>query len=791
MRVARAFSLGGCCAGSLANTSSAVRCEARCLHRRHSPDRSYSQEIQDRQNSFRWSAHHVFRPHQHFTYDPTSWSRPLEEKVKKARPLSLVERMKMAADHAAESIGNGIALDEITQDCATAAQGPAGCASEEAVPDYFFATTDSQGPPPSAVVSGNSSTPSSRASGVSLQELAEEVQRLQRLLHSPRFSGNASLQRRARQEADYQVTLLHLYERLRDARLDETVTPDACAFGWFLLMRGLEPLLLTVTRARQEGKASDESSGGSEDAAAIRDVFTALHRAVLVPMKEGGLFFDMATSGKLSLEALVELLSIATTPFVRRCVEGFAEGDNLSSEALLRYVECISALARQREHGVAGDVEAVEETAAQEWLDPMHLAAWATSLRRLWTREAPLLSAVVVVELHIHHAAEYITQLLQTVTGVTPGGHVAASLCRQHRRSQQATASPKRSGALKPICLDGTSAPHGVQAPPTESDDTENILVAATAALRLTQRAASSGMVREEGAQRIVSVCLRMLTHTPNYDLCADEVVAWACEVLDAGHLMHIDGSQGTVCGGSGSTDVSRSEALRFLLLLSRLSYGSVVNRVALGHMVLCLCRWPEPAHTSDRERSEWRRLRGVVMGGALRVLQVSDLAAAAEHLSSPGTLTWLEALAFGEYGGVIPIALWRDAAVSLFPRLRYYSEGAATAFSTLQPRGGASISRCRPEEAHALCILCSRYLAQGKTSVSVPTNLHSIFTARCVAECLAVMLGSPTLPEELLCSADRWDGLCTSLPESVQMVAIHMQEVVRREVSSPKVISF
>ncbi|CAG9572046.1 conserved hypothetical protein [Leishmania major strain Friedlin] len=786
MRVARTHPPRVCGIGTLPSTSAALRCGARCIHRHHSPDRSYSQEIQDRQNAFRWSAHHVFRPHQHFTYDPTSWSRPLEEKVKKSRTLSLVERVKTTAEHVAERAGYIATLDDVTDCRISKAQKLAEPASEIDVPDYFFAARDASTRLQPATVSVNSSTSSSGWTAVSLQELIEEVQRLQSLLHSPRYTGNASLQRRARQDADFHTTLWQLYERLRDARVGETVTLDACVFGWFLLTRNLEPLIEAVARAHPQ-EANKDSSESSDEAAAIRDVFAALRTVVLQPMAEGRCLFKAATSGELSLEALIEILSIATLPFVRRC----AEDDVLESQTLVRYAECISAAARQRALDVAADPDAAEHAAAQEWLDPPHLAAWATSLKRLQAHEVPILGTVSGLEVQVEHAADYVTQLLETITGVTPGGHVIASLSRPQPRTQKAASQMRQDAAPKPVCLDATAAPHGVQNPPTESGDAVNILVAATAVLHLSHRTPGTSVAREEGARRIVRACLRMLTHTPNYDLCPDDVVAWASEVLDAEHLMHMDDLYCAAHGGGGTAGGSGTAALRFLLLLSRLSYGSVVHRGALGRMVLCLCRWPEPAHTSSKESSEWRRLRGVVMRGALCVLQVPDLEAGAAQQASEETTTWLEALAFGEYGGVVPMTLWRDAALSLFPHLCYHAEGSTSASSPSPPRVGSSASRCRPEEAQALCVLCSRYVAREKTGVSAPANLRSIFTARCIAECLAVLLGNPALPDALLRSADAWDGLCASLPESVKVVATCMQEVVRLDAPPPKVLSF
>lgn len=54
----------------------------RLKHTVKCPDRTRDERIQDRQNAFAWHQKHIYRPYQHFTYDPCSWSRDLEEKSK-------------------------------------------------------------------------------------------------------------------------------------------------------------------------------------------------------------------------------------------------------------------------------------------------------------------------------------------------------------------------------------------------------------------------------------------------------------------------------------------------------------------------------------------------------------------------------------------------------------------------------------------------------------------------------------------------------------------------------------
>lgn len=78
----------------------------RCLHSSKSPDRTRDEIIQDRQNSFSWYQKHIYRPHQHFTYDPCSWSREAEERCK--TPLPFSSRLQTVRDR------------RIDEDCAEA-----------------------------------------------------------------------------------------------------------------------------------------------------------------------------------------------------------------------------------------------------------------------------------------------------------------------------------------------------------------------------------------------------------------------------------------------------------------------------------------------------------------------------------------------------------------------------------------------------------------------------------------------------------------------------------------------
>ena len=818
--------------GGVAQTTALWSLWASCrrIHRHHSPDRTFSQEIQDRQNAFQWSARHVFRPHQHFSYDPSSWSRSLEEKTKQQHKLSLVERVQLAQEHEAERTANVAAIERVSSDGSQPrqpvedAQTAAGGGEDDDLPSYFFALGDAT----AAAVDGTAAT-SARAppekkhvlpsswDTVSLQELVEEVQRLQRLLYSRRYAGNASLARRARQEGELRVLLLHLFERLDAAVLEETLTVDACTFGWFTLLQHVEPLVEAVARATQPPLETQE---------AVQRVFVALQRGLLRPMEKSAshAVYRTAAAGELSLEALVELLSVAASPFVRNCGHVF-QTPTVSTGALEEYAAWVAAAAHQRacatsssssssaapESSEVVPTEAEGDSALCEWVDPTHLNAWAAAVKHLRSRGCAVAQWVPGLVLQVSHAALYVTRTLESVTGVSLCGRVKTSLVQRRARfaarsaqpggsadaSEQEDANGDGEGATrknmrpKAVVLDATAAPRGVQAAPTECDDVSHVLSATTQLLQLSAQLDREALVdvaaaAEEHVRRLVTECLQMTSQAPNYDVEGDVVVPWACALLQSGALLIGDAVDVAAAAGGrsgrpsatqqqlrhGTEDVVHT-SLRFLLLLSRLSFMDVVDRPALGRLVLLLAQWPEPACMSPQERAEWRRLRGLVMRAALDRLTVDDLAAAAAEVG--GVSTWVETLAYGEYDGTVPLPLWRAACDAYLP-----------------PSPSAAASACSAEVAMALLLLGARYAARESAGrAPAPANFYSQYTAQRVAVCVGVLRGSSTLAEALVRAADAWDAVSAEVPATLHPLLSAMQAVVRRETTQTRVLNF
>lgn len=766
-----------------AATASSLFVARRHIHRHHSPDRNYSQQIQDRQNTFQWSSRHVFRPHQHFSYDPSSWSRKLEEKVKQQLKLSLVERVRLAAEHEAERTANKAAIQHAPAGALQSSPSTAVPDSgEEDLPSYFFSADDVSLPPARGAPSEDIGAPVNAWDEVPLQELIEEVQRLQHLLHRRRYAGNASLARRRHQTEEFRTVLCHLLDRLSEAVLGTSVTVDACAYGWFALLQSVEPLAEALA-ARMAENVGHEAA----PQAAVHNIFAALHAGLLLPMETGGVAHTAAAAGSLSLEALIEVFSIATCPFVRNCTEVFSKVA-LSPAAVADYANWVGAAAQERARDEAG--EAGEGGGAlREWVDPQHLQAWAVATRLLHRRSgdssSPAAASTVAhllppLILHVGHAALYVTRTLENVTGATLRGRVRESLQRG-LKEKNATAEDEREGedgvlSPKAVVLDVTASPRGVQVAPTACDDVCGVLSAATAVLLVAAQTNSQREGAEEArVLRLVTTCLRMMAHAPNYDVEGTAVVPWACALLQTGVLLPLPARIGQRDGRrmpEGTEDGVRL-SLRLVLLLSRLSFTDVVERASLGRLVLLLTQWPEPEGCTATERAEWRRLRGVVMRHVLERVSCEDLAEAAAGLE--GAPSWVEAIALGEYDGAVPTQLWRAACEHWLPTVPV-----------------SHTPLCTPSIAEALLLLCERLRVRDDAGRSVgSTNLRSLQTAGLVARCVAVMRGEPQLAEALLRSADAWEAAGEGLSEHLQGLLVAMQAVVRRECAQTKVMNF
>ncbi|KPI89339.1 hypothetical protein ABL78_1568 [Leptomonas seymouri] len=773
----------------------------RFINRHHSPDRTFSQEIQDRQNAFQWSSRHIFRPHQHFSYDPSNWSRRLEEKTKRQHRLSLVERVKLTQEHEAERSANTAAMQQAPEGASQQATDSFITKGEADVPAYFFSLEDTT-TPSTCRPSEDVARPHSAWKTVPLQELVEELQRLQHLLFSCRYAGNVSLARRARHDEDFRIILLQLFERLRGAVLEETVTIDACAFGWMALLRHVEPLVETIAGAARPAVDAQD---------AVQRVFDALQQGLLRSMEKGAAVHRGAAAGELPLEALIELLSIAASPFVLRCGDVF-QGEVVSLATLAEYADWVSAAAHQRARDVDAD-EADGAAALREWVAPVHLEAWTTAIKHLHRRGLPVKHLLLGLNSQVRHAVLCVTRTLKGVTDVTVREQVKESLrgsvqssapsASQHG-GEDAESMPARVRQPKAVVLDATSPPRGVQAAPTECDDVSLVLSAAMAVLQLVSQCDSdTAAIDEESTRRLVTECLQMTAQAPNYDLGGGVVVQWACTLLQTGALMRAsveatakadskDLRQGHHIFQWGAEDGMRL-SLRFLLLLSRLSFHDVVDRPALGRLVLLLSQWPEPACAAAAEGAEWRRLRGLVMKAALDRLTCEDLAAAAAKVD--GVSTWVETLAFGEYGGVVPLELWRAACQQWLP-LHRGPVASSLPRSLCPPPAPSSFSGppvCPPGVAHALLLLCARYIIREEAGRTAATaNIHSLHTATRVAESIEILLqdrlGTATT---LLQSADSWDAVRGVLPATLHSLVSAMQAVVRRETAQAKVMSF
>lgn len=757
----------------------------RCIRQQKSPDRSFSEEIQDRQNRFEWARHHVFRPHQHFSYDPTSWSRPLAEAVKKERTLSLVERVKMEEERCA---GRAIERpDEVEANFGRSTAAPSSTRAadddDNAEPSYFFTIGDGQ--PTSSAARAPAAAPWAL---VALQEMMDEVHRLGTLLHSQRYTGGTSLRQRERTARELGVLLVQVYERLCTASLGETMSVEAVIYSWYMLLQYSDNFLMAVAdRCRCRSETAAKENAGSAEAEAIHEIFTSMRASLFRPMEAGGLIHAAVAEDQLSTEALIEVISLVYHHFPTKYTK-------MTGTPLMRSETVVEVYIPAALRSLAARM-AAEETAEapaspavpREWVDPAHVALLVSAMERCSSRlngaaPVPLLCTLV------GHTAGYLLHLLHSVTSPSTKGQMQEMLRRRGScvvdngaATPSETVGVATPSQVQPVRLDSTAAPRGIQAAPTEPNDTADIISAATALLRLSRNAARE---EEEAVSRCIGTCLTMLSHAPNYDLPVANVVEFACELLDTGRVAEWGHSPAATPPPLSPLTAENTAAetrhpsslwsLRFLLILSRLDMAMAARPAPVANLVLRLVRLPQPEFAVRKFGSEWRRLVGVVMQKSLQCLRASDLCSAEDD-----TTPWEEAMAFGEFGGLLPIQLWRSACEARLPALAEYRDTGAA---------GAKAPPCSKETAAALLRLAGRYVGR-RMANGVPSRTPEItmVTTRYLAYCLAVLMEDEMMVPLLLHDADAWDAALLRVPETEQQLLQVAQQLIREKADNEK----
>ncbi|RNF14705.1 uncharacterized protein Tco025E_05786 [Trypanosoma conorhini] len=585
-------------------TPTALTVSVRLVRRKLSPDRTRDEEIQDRQNAFVWHEKHIFRPHQHFTYDPSSWSRPLEEKMKAKRKLSLVERLRALEEREAEAAH---AIEE--------AKGPEElqeCAEDV---DYFYSIQEPKG------------------NAISLQAQVERLNALHVLLTAPRHL-DTSLVKVERLRHEYRELLRLVFERVRVAVVGETMTFDALLYSWFLLLQGAQPLLEALT----EG----EGHAGSRLHDVIVTVRDALDTLLLHAMKR----IDAEGKLDLVLEGWVELLDVVTHPFTRQgeklrgSQRASCHAFNVGGEGLEKKVadRAMTALA---ERMITDD--------GSELLDAQHLHALLRSMVRC---------SCVMEDASLQRAALLTRKVLEGILA-TLKGVVAPSLPHSmqlsllgssaRRVAFNAGESTRGRDAPRQAVLDPCDPPGGIKSPVTAADEVSHAMCAGIALLRQAPRASQ---VTQAKVLDAVDLLLLMLSYAPNYDLGLTETATFVCEMV-AGGVLDVD--TGTV-----------ERHLRAVLLLSRLKFSTCNNQTVLSRLFLFLCSLAPPESCPELTLREWKRLYGTVMHQLLSSVRAAALSEHyARGHNSPAT--WEELLAFGRYRGALPLSLWHEACQRYF----------------------------------------------------------------------------------------------------------------------------
>ncbi|ESL07529.1 hypothetical protein TRSC58_04780 [Trypanosoma rangeli SC58] len=582
----------------------ALTVPVRLLRRKLSPDRTRDEEIQDRQNAFVWHEKHTFRPHQHFTYDPSSWSRPLEEKMKAKRKLSLVDRLRVLEEReieaasAIEATKEPKELKECTEDL-----------------DYFYSIQETEN------------------TAVSLQAQMERLNVLHVLLTAPRHL-DTPLAKVERLRQEYRELLRRVFERARLAVVDETMTFDALLYSWFLLLQGAQPLLEALT----EG----QSHAGDR----LHDGIVTMRDALDKPLLHAMEYINAKHNVELILEGWVELFDLVTHPFTRQG-QKLRESKSEPCHAFATVAEQLEQKVMDRTMTALAERMITDD--GTELLDAQHMCALLRSMAR---------SSCVMEESSLQRAA-LLTRKVGEGILATLKSVVAPSLRHSMRlfllgSSAQRVAfntdeSIRGRYMPRPVVLDPCDPPSGVKNPVIAADEVLHATCAGIALLRQTVRASPVTRLKVVDA---VDVLLLMLSYAPNYDLGIRNTATFVCEMMEGGVL------------GVDTGAVERH--LHVVLLLSRLQFSTCNNQAVLCRLLFLLCSLAPPASCPELTLREWKRLYGTVMHQLLTSVHAAALSGHYTcGPNSPGT--WEELLAFGKYNGVLPLALWYDACQRYF----------------------------------------------------------------------------------------------------------------------------
>lgn len=760
--------------------------ESRALHYL-SPDRNENERIQDRQNAFQWGQKHIFRPHQHFTYDPSSWSRELEESVKPANPT--LERLQHEAHQRTERSQSAGALETFS----------------------------------SAAVSSD------------LQQRMAELESITEYLNGQRHKRYVSVQHRERLQARQGELAGMLYDALEGRLRSSNPSREPLSFAsvccvWSALLDHIPAVAQYITRTRtarhaiqallnmeeEEEKLQNSEAGFGEGAAylgkctpdgALREFYSCLNESVLEPSKNTVLWINESTP-----ESLLELSRILTHSFTCKFKsdDPHKQGDSYVKEIspFVREIltRCMDGVEERATHSQNANGVGKDTLQQEELLSPYMLHVLARMLE-WWGlsagKEASSLEEVRSLEAQWRRVCRLVKRCTDDVVKVLRSSLPPPSAALVRRRAPPAAqpyrerrpAAEKRTKTCTVVPLDESAPSRGISKPLTRAEDISLVLKSVVCLMRMHQQlealaAAKQTGVGEEALNSVFQLrtthplqsCLEsvlvLLSFSPNYDIESELLVDYSIAMLER----YLKWESPHITDRSGTVSSPVKVRARFLLILARKEFDEVSTNKLCQLCLSVIEGTNDLVHQTEDSSSsnaadeslcqESKRFRGIILQRLLSILRPVHFQHCFSHVSQltlRDKREWEVRLNDGLVS--VPVDFWREAC-----KLRGLWE---SIFSE------AMCDKIPPPSADvcaALLDLRSR----------CPAGCMDWPSVVCMARCLEKVCESeePNGVSSLLESPEAWTQVIHALPEeslrrtlmeAQAMVAEHLEE--RRKV--------
>lgn len=551
-----------------------------------SPDRNRAEQIRDRQNTFRWNKHHIFRPHQHFTYDPASWSREWREKDK-AIPLIMQEKYDIEHSKGLEIVEEN---DSLLSD----------------IPINAF-----------------------------MQKQVRRIESLQDILFSPRHRGTITEKRKEQLREQIKVAVLDLYNKICNISKCASISLSSRICVWDILLEHADILLFNAynesglivlnSEGLQSSLSTDEMAIQSNDSSAI---YSHLKKSLLCCTSMTFQFSDK------SPEICIDFCSILLHPIVQNCLNKYETDDSelyaFRSEKGIRFI--ISGTTEVMRNRLL-QVKCTGEGAAEEVFPPHAVKSWSLVIQRyISTFYKTLLDEKRFVENLLLHvslvtARSAATLLYLLKRSLPEQNHLYESLVSTS--AQNKNQGRKLYSSTNVLTVGST--PLGIQKPLTNSSDVSLILestinMCSTVSLcdenhllnlmdDLTQE---SNPLKNSLINCFYSV-FDLLTFAPNYDIEPSLLVELCIRWLES--------PLSSLSIGTNESHFQQYQIV-VLQLLSRIRIDHSMSSFNLYKLCLLLAESYtfSPAFEVNQEwLSECRRLRGITMKNIFSTVAADD----------------------------------------------------------------------------------------------------------------------------------------------------------------------